>query len=90
MKYIETRILTADALRQTCIKHNWYTRGTCREYEALFDKLHDGQGHQINMTTEKLVEIAEDIWEHSRIEEYRLEDVLWELANVCDTYFGIA
>lgn len=89
MKYTETRTLNVYDLRNCCIRNNWYTRGTCKEYEALFDKLNDDTGCPVNMTTEKLVEIAEDIWEHSKITDYTLETVLFELARTCTTYFEI-
>ena len=90
MKYIETRTLSTDDLRALCIQNNWYTRGTCEEYEALFDKLYDEDGCHIHLTTEKLAEIAEDIMEHSRIEEYTITTVMFALNRACTVLFDEA
>ena len=89
MKFTETRHLDACKLRSLCIKNDWYTRGTNEEYGRLFDRLHDCCGCPENMTTEKLVEIAEDIWDHSEITDYTIETVLFELARTCYTYFDV-
>ena len=87
MKFTETRTLSASKLRAICIEHDWYTRGTNEEYGRLFDKLTDCCGCPEHLTTEKLVEIAEDIWEHSEITDYTIETVLFALARACFTYF---
>lgn len=89
MKFKETRTLAADKLRSLCIKNNWYTCGTNEEYSRLFDRLTDCCGYPENLTTEKLAEIAIDIWEHSRITDYTIETVLFELARNCYTYFDL-
>lgn len=89
MKFTETRTLDASKLRSLCIKNNWYTRGTNAEYSRLFDRLTDCCGCPKHLTTEKLVEIAEDIWEHSKITDYTIETVLFELARACYTYFDV-
>lgn len=86
-KYTETRILSSTKLRSLCIKHDWYTCGTNEAYSALFDRLHDDMGCPENMTTEKLAEVAADIMEHSKITEYTITAVMYELARACDTYF---
>lgn len=90
MKFTETRILDSSKLRATCIKNDWYTCGTNEEYSNLFAKLHDEYGCPENMTTEKLAEIAEDIWQHSRVTDYTITTVMFELARACYTYFDIA
>ena len=87
MKFTETRTLSDSKLRSICIKNNWYTRGTNEEYSRLFDRLTDCCGCPENLTTEKLVEIAEDIWDHSEITDYTIETILFELARACYTYF---
>lgn len=89
MKFNETRTMSASKLRSVCIKNNWYTCGTCKEYDRLFDRLYDCCGCEDHLTTEKLVEIAEDIWEHSNITDYTIETVLFELARNCFTTFDI-
>lgn len=89
MKFTETRTLSASKLRSICIKNDWYTCGTNDEYSRLFDRLTDCCGCPENLTTDKLVEIAEDIMEHSEITDYTIESVLFELARCCFTYFDI-
>lgn len=86
-KYTETRILDASKLRSICIANDWYTGGTNEEYCNLFDRLYDESGCPVNMTTEKLVEIAEDIMEHSHITDYTITSVMYVLAEGCYTYF---
>lgn len=90
MKFTETRTMSPSKLRSICIKNQWFTRGTNEEYSRLFDRLEDCCGCPENLTTEKLVEIAEDIWEHSDINDYTIETVLFELASACHTYFDVA
>lgn len=90
MKYIETRVMDSSKLRSLCIKRNWYTRGTNEEYGRLFDLLYDEYGCPVNLTTEKLAEIAEDIMEHSDIRDYTITAVMFELADSCYTYFDEA
>lgn len=90
MKIIETRIMDASKLRALCIKNSWYTRGTCAAYNNLFDRLDDADGCPVNLTTEKLAEIAQDIMEHSEITDYTVTTVMFELARVATVYFDIA
>lgn len=85
--YKEFRHLSGDDLRSLCIRNNWYTHGTCEEYERLFNFLHDECGCPENMTTDKLAEIAEDIMEHSDITSYTITTVMFELARACNTFF---
>jgi hypothetical protein len=68
---------------------NWYTCGTNEEYGRLFGKLTDCCGFPENLTTEKLVDIAEDIWEHSEITDCTIEMVLSELAQACFIHFDV-
>lgn len=89
MKFKETRTMSASKLRDLCIKRGWYTHGTNEEYSRLFDMLSDFCGCPEHLTTEKLVEIAEDIWDHSHITDYTIETVLFELARNCFTIFDI-
>ena len=84
----EIRNLPFDKLRSLCIRNNWYTRGTCEEYEALFNRLENENGNPIHVTTEVLYSVAMDIMEHSKIsDDYSVADVMYELALSCITYF---
>lgn len=84
----EIRILPFENLRTVCIKRNWYTRGTCEEYENLFNRLRDENGNAIQVTTGVLYALAEDIMAHSKMEDdYEITDVMFELATNCITYF---
>lgn len=87
MKYIETRILSTAKLRKLCIQNNWYTCGDNEEYAAMFAKLHDEEGNLVNLTTDKLTEIATDIYEHSDIKDYTIEAVMGALASACMYFF---
>ena len=86
-KFTETRILDATKLRSVCINNNWYTCGTCEQYDRLFRRLYDENRCPQNMTTEKLAEVAEDIMEHSDITDYTITSVMYVLADACYTYF---
>ena len=87
MTYTETRTLSATALRSLCISNNWYTCGTCDEYEALFNRLYDEDGCPVVLTAQKLAEIAADIMVHSEIEDYTITSVMYELNTACTVTF---
>ena len=88
MAYLETRVLNAVSLRSLCIQQNWYTCGNNAEYAKLFDRLHDADGVCVNLTTEKLAEIAQDIYDHSDLSgDYTLTAIMFELARNCTVYF---
>lgn len=61
-KYIETRRLSAYALRALCIEHSWYTLGDNEEYDHL---LTDLAGSKPHLDTSGIIAIAEDIAAHS-------------------------
>lgn len=86
-KYKETRYLSASKLRALCIERDWYTCGDNEEYEALFNRLHDEDGVEIHLDTEKLAEIAQDIMDHSDITDYTITSVMFELARKCTVIF---
>lgn len=80
--YKEIRKLHADTLRGLCIAKNWYTRGTCEEYENLL-KMCDNE----NITTDMIVEIATDIMSHSADSEERpFTSYAFEVARICVTF----
>lgn len=89
MKFKEIRSMPSTSLRSLCIKNHWYTCGNNEEYSRLFDRLTDCCGYPENLTTEKLTEIAVDIWEHSEITGYTIETVLFELARNCFYHFTL-
>lgn len=60
-------------IRTMCIKNDWYTYGTNREYNNLFEKATSGQW--------KAEQIAQDIATHSR-PDVRYEDVLREVKRL--------
>lgn len=87
MTYIETRTLSASKLRALCIEHDWYTCGDNEEYEALFNRLHDAAGCPVNLTAQKLAEIAADIMLHSEISDYTITSVMFALNRACTVVF---
>lgn len=81
--YKEIRKLSATALRGLCIEENWYTCGTCKEYDNLLSMT-----EKENITTDDIVEIATDIMEHSKIcSDMTFTDIMWLIAERCNTYF---
>lgn len=78
--YAEQRRIGAEDLRTLCILHDWYSRGTCKEYDKLFQKACSID----NLTTEDIADIAEDIIEHSdeeTLEGYEFEDVMYAVIH---------
>lgn len=87
----EVRTLDADDLRALCIRREWYTRGTCAQYNGLFDRLRTERGDLANLTTAKLYEIAEDIRQHSDLpDDYDAPCIMFELARRCTVSFSMA
>jgi hypothetical protein len=91
MKYIERRTLDASELRNLCIRKNWYTNGTTEEYCNLFDMLTHNFFYA-EMTTEKLAELATDIYNHSDADDctdgyLEITDIMFDLAKACHTVF---
>lgn len=60
----EVRI-NSDKVRETCIKQNWYTQGTCKEYENLLYNLCDKN----NATDEDVMAVIYDIAEHTNLDK---------------------
>ncbi len=92
MKITETRKINTTDLYHLCVKKDWYTCGSNAEYELMFGKALG------NMTTLKMVAVAEDIIEHSAPKCFAdcepngttpLEYVLFELAEIAHTTFEI-
>ena len=86
IKVKEVRVLSAQDLRSLCIENNYYTRGDNEEYSNLFEWV----GKQHNMTTTKIMQVAQDIFEHSSAKvqsEQDIESIAFNVARVCTTYF---
>ncbi len=85
--YKECRRLSATSLRSLCISKNWYTSGDNDEYGHL---LYDLAGHKTNLSTEDIIEIAEDIFEHTAskdLDGYEVEDIAFEVNQACTVTF---
>ena len=76
----EEKVITADSVRRCCIKHNLYTKGTCRDYDFMLNFI-DVQGYSLK----NLLEIAEDICKHS--EDQTVENVMFLLGKDAVTTF---
>ena len=84
-QYKETRRITASALRQLCIDRNWYTGGDNDEYSHL---LYDLANDKESLSTADIIEIAEDIMEHSDLStDYTVECIAFEVARIANVFF---
>lgn len=77
-----------------CCKHNYYTQGTCSEYDAMFEKV---IAWRSNPCDDGLIEIAEDICIHSDLEsiyeegttfEEAVAETATELVRLVHTYYS--
>lgn len=88
-KVVTTRWITAEGLRRLCIKNNWYTKGTNKDYEYLLTQLVWNFNHAPNKGEQDncLVDIAFDIVNHSNTggcaedDEERVINVLYHMLN---------
>ena len=86
-KFIRKETLDIDSVRTMCIKNDFYTRGTCEEYDNMFRMCSEYNGE-----VGKLVEIAKDIVNHSDISVFDpdcttkeiLISVMSMLVNECE------
>ena len=86
--YTEVRKMNSDDLRNLCIREHWYTEGNCEEYTNLLSKADDID----NVTTDDIVEIATDIYSHSRFEDdYTMNElilnIMFKVGKICITLF---
>lgn len=78
--YRIAKTLSPESVRQVCISHNYYTRGTCKDYEEMFSILdYKTKLSGSNISSLRLEEIAEDIKIHSNTED-TVEDIMSNLA----------
>lgn len=85
--------INGDKVRATCIKQNWYTMGTCEEYENLLNNLCDKD----TATDEDIMAVVYDIAEHTNLDklcrEYGtgetdvVENIAFYIYNDCLTTF---
>lgn len=85
----------ASDVRHACIENNWYTRGTCEEYENMLNMV-----EKCYPTDALIFYVAEDIFEHSNqdywirdgglTKEEAIESIMFVLANdVVKTFYKI-
>lgn len=82
-RYLETRVMDWEILRTLCIKEQWCTRATNREYEKLLDITeHD------YIDTDTIVEMANFIIAHSDENQCDtdFESVCFKLLSKCQTF----
>ena len=80
-QYKEVRLLGAEALRRLCIDNNWYTMGDNDEYAELLR-----MASSKNLTTDEIVEIVEDIIDHSDLTADDFTNVAYIVANEVRIY----
>lgn len=86
-KYKEVRTVDMENLRSLCISNNWYTSGNNKQYSALLNMCETE-----NLTTENIVEMAEDIYAHSQLDndhsaKEHIENICFEIARISLTFF---
>ena len=83
--YTETRRLSAQTLRELCIRRRWYTAGDNVEYEHL---LLDLASSKPDLATDDIIAIAEDIAAHSRLGDGEgVPEIAFEVARACSVTF---
>lgn len=63
-----------DEIQRMCIKHDWYTRGTCADYERLMDLV-----RSLEPTPANIYRVAQDISNHSEGTDPAL--IMFHIAN---------
>jgi hypothetical protein len=78
-----------DELRALCIKFGWYTEGTNAEYDHMLSLVENKAGGLVNLTTDKLGEIAADILAHNdnAAGDWDVLGIMYELGAACTTHF---
>lgn len=78
----ENRIINRESLRKLCINFDLYTLGTNKEYEEMLENAEIEE----HLTTEKIVEIAKNILEHSET-DIELGSLCAEINRAAYTFF---
>lgn len=79
----ERRVLYPSDLKELCIKNRWYTKGTNEDYNNLFDFIREKE-----ITTDAIVDIAFNIFQHSNLHEESFSFVMFEVGRICTTFIG--
>lgn len=72
---------SADSVRAACVKHGWYTRGNCREYDDMLNVVKVSRPNK-----EVLFLVAMDIVNHSKVGE-TISNVMFLLEKEAVTTF---
>lgn len=80
----ETQKWEPEKIQRMCIEHDWYTRGTCADYEALMDLV-----RELEPTPAGMYRVAQDISNHSEDVEGSADPMLimFHIANDVVTRF---
>ena len=81
--YKEIRKISAEALRNLCVRRDWYTGGDCEEYDNLLFNLAENKE---NISTDDIVEIAQDIIDHSDTDQ-EFTSICFDIARIAVTFF---
>lgn len=87
MKIIETQRLSIEAVRNVCIKADWYTKGDNEDYDKMFKKVKALRDKQI-ITADDLYPIALDIHMHNNTDD-TVEYIMYVLATKINRFFDI-
>lgn len=87
-KYTEHRRLHTEDLRNLCIKQNWFTCGSCKEYDTFLQRVALGR----ELTTDLIVELATTIYRHSELDNdhsvsEHLQNIMFLIAKASYTFF---
>lgn len=80
--YKEIRQISMTKLRGLCISKNWFTKGDIKQYETLLN-----YSNKNNITTDDIVEMAEQIIEHSSNIEQDFTSICFDIAKECYMFF---
>lgn len=81
--YREIRRIQSYSLRKLCAEKNWYTRGNAEEYRNLLYNMAEGKR---NITTDDIVEMAQDIKDHSDT-YHGITSICFDIARIAVTFF---
>lgn len=82
----ERRILYPSDLWELCIKHKWYTNGLTEDNNNFFNFIqHFDFIRNKDITTDLIIDIAFDIFQHSSLQEESFSFVMFEVGRICTT-----
>lgn len=80
--YSEIRKVEMHELRKLAILKNWFTNATEEEYAQYLN-----YANCDNITSDELVEMATLVKEYSNADDYEYTTIMFEIAQVCYTFF---